>query len=320
MTTRTFLAVFLGAALALAAAPRRAAAQSVAEAEQLFRDGMKLMDQGRIAEACEAFDGSQRLDPAPSTLMNLADCREQNRQYATAWSLFVLARNQVRGQARLAGLGEDAGRRALALEPRLSQLVINVPAAGRADGLVVTRNDAAVDPSTWNRSIPIDGGRYVIVASAPGHAPWTIEVTVAAESDRQAVDVPPLAAAPDDQPDPTEARTAPASRMTGRRWLALGLGGGALASLGVALAFELSGRNTLDEYHRAPAGDDRERLYDQANDKHHLAQGLAITGGVLGVAAAYLWFTGRAAPADRATALAPLAAPGAAGVALIGAF
>lgn len=37
---------------------------STIEAEQLFRDGKRLMDAGDYRQACEAFEGSLRKDPA----------------------------------------------------------------------------------------------------------------------------------------------------------------------------------------------------------------------------------------------------------------
>jgi hypothetical protein len=59
------------------------------ESEKLFREGRELLKANKIAEACEAFASSQQLAPGVGTLMNLAMCREQQGQTATAWKLFV---------------------------------------------------------------------------------------------------------------------------------------------------------------------------------------------------------------------------------------
>src|SRR5262245_33043378 len=67
-------------------------------AERLFREGKRLMSENKIAEACKAFDGSYAKDPVVSTLLNLADCREKNQQYATAWSHFLDAERLARGK------------------------------------------------------------------------------------------------------------------------------------------------------------------------------------------------------------------------------
>ena len=85
---------------------------------------------------------------------------------------------------------ERARERATALEPRLSYLIINVPDASRIEGLVVARNGSAVDPASWNRALPVDGGTYVVSGKAPGHEAWSTTVVVTGESDRKSVDVP----------------------------------------------------------------------------------------------------------------------------------
>ena len=46
-------------------------------AEALFDEGRNLVAAGKIAEACPKFADSQRLDPSPSTLLNLASCWEK---------------------------------------------------------------------------------------------------------------------------------------------------------------------------------------------------------------------------------------------------
>ena len=71
-----------------AAAPVRA--QSV-EAEVLFQEGKKLLKEGKIAEACDKLEASDRLESSIGTLLNLADCREKTGQLASAWAAFVKA-------------------------------------------------------------------------------------------------------------------------------------------------------------------------------------------------------------------------------------
>ena len=63
----------------LAVAPAHAEPAS-AEAETLFRRGQELLAQGKLADACAAFDGAQKLDPTTSTQLNRANCREKNGQ------------------------------------------------------------------------------------------------------------------------------------------------------------------------------------------------------------------------------------------------
>lgn len=182
-------------ATSLAASASPALAQSAgAQAEVLFRQGRELMNAGKLAEACAAFDESQRLEPAITTLLNLAGCREKNGQLATAWGLFLDAERQTRGgsDANTQQLHDLAQARASKLEPRVSKLTIVVAAEHRRDGLEVTRGNERVDAVMWNSALPIDGGSYTITARAPGVAPWSTQVTVGVEGDSKTVEVPAL--------------------------------------------------------------------------------------------------------------------------------
>ena len=160
-------------AVILSMAARAAIAQPAnAEAEALFNQGVTLMDAGQLAEACAAFEGSEQRSPAITTLLNLATCRERNGQLATAWGAYVEAERETRSQsdATAQTLHTVAKDHAAKLEPRLSQLTINV--AHRVAGLTITRDAATIDESTWNRTLPVDGGNYTITAHAPGYVAW----------------------------------------------------------------------------------------------------------------------------------------------------
>src|ERR1044071_2920592 len=136
-----------------------------AEAESLFNDASKLMKQGDLARACEAFEASNRIEPRAGTLIRLGECREQNHQLASAWSAYKDALTRVKDRRKRA----LATARIAEIEQRLSYLKVSVAADGKLDGLVITRNGKPLDPTLWDRSLPVDGGEYVIVARAPDH-------------------------------------------------------------------------------------------------------------------------------------------------------
>ncbi|HMG55193.1 MAG TPA: hypothetical protein VK601_16970, partial [Kofleriaceae bacterium] len=60
----------LGALAALAGS-----AVASPESDQLCRAGRDLLKAGKIAEACDSFAASQKLQSRVGTLLNLADCR-----------------------------------------------------------------------------------------------------------------------------------------------------------------------------------------------------------------------------------------------------
>lgn len=300
--------------LLLALLPRLATAQQ-AEAEQRFRDGKKLMAEKQYAQACDAFETSNRLDPQVATLMNLADCREKNGQLQSAWTAFLEVERQTRGDAKLAALNQTAKERAAKLEPRLSYLTVSVARDNEVEGLTLTRNGQSFDPGLWNTAIPVDGGRYVIAGRAPGHEEWSTTVTVPAEGGRVSVDVPRFKAVRAlVEPPPTKIEDAvvlPApSRLTGRRKLALGVGAAGLLAAGGGIVLGVQATGFDDDATAAcpsltgcTRADEANALVGKAEQRALYANVAFGVAGVAVIAAATLWLTG--AP-DEAPAVAPI--------------
>jgi hypothetical protein len=324
MTSKRLL--FAGAVLVAVVAPvQDARAQGAgAQAEILFREGRELMTAGKFAEACASFEKSQQLEPAISTLLNLAGCRERNQQLATAWGLFLDAERKTRNATDATGrkFHAVAKKRASELEAKVSKLTIKV-ADNTIPGLEVSRDTERLDAVMWNRALPIDGGTYTITARATGTKAWTMKVTIAPERDSRTVEVPdPRKAAGPLDPEPvatTPPVTAPvgtsppvpvtpsdrgASSGSGRT-LAIVLGVGGVVVLGSALGAELWARSTYSDA-KAELVDQgrRDSLYDSANTKRYAAQGLAVAGvGLVGVA---VWLFVRGGDSDRAEATSSL--------------
>jgi len=90
-----WISILAIAAWLIIASPTPARAQS-AEAEVLFREGKRLMKEGKLAEACDKLEASDRLESSIGTLLNLADCREKNKQLVSAWLAFHKAVGSIR--------------------------------------------------------------------------------------------------------------------------------------------------------------------------------------------------------------------------------
>jgi hypothetical protein len=268
------------------------AQQAGAQAETLFRQGRDLMAAGKLPEACSAFAESEKLEPAVTTLLNLAGCREKNHQIATAWGLFLEAERQTREATNAADrqLHDVAKKRAAALEPRTSKLEIDVPDASKVDHLEIKRGDDPVDSGAWGRALPVDGGTYTISASAQGFETWSTQITLAAEKDSKKVDVPKLVALPPQSTPAPIATPVPVDRgvhatvhVAPSRTLPIAVGAGAVVLLGGALGSDLWGDSTYNAAKAEMTSQSRrDSLYDSANTKRYAAIGL----GVGGVAAA----------------------------------
>lgn len=160
-----------------------------ADAESLFREAVRFEAEGKVPEACTAFETSNRIEPRAGTLIRLGQCREKQGRKASAWSAYKDSLSRVK-DPRKKKLAEE---RIAALEPTLSYLTVSVPDPG-GDGLVVTRNGSTLEPILWNRAVPVDAGAYVIAGNAPGHEAWQITIDVGPVGDRASVEVPHLKA------------------------------------------------------------------------------------------------------------------------------
>ena len=275
------------------------AQSSTAQAETLFRQGKELIAKGKIAEACAAFDASQKLDPTIATLLNQASCREKNGQLATAWGLFLDAERQTRGASDDSSrqLHQVATDHAAKLEHRLSTLTINVSAETRVGGLEVLRNNEPVDSGAWNKALPVDGGTYQITARAPANADWSSTITVGVERDAKSIEIPKLKAAAL-QPTPVSGTTAPSQPVAAaperhRSYvIPLVLGGAALALGGGALGLELSASSTYDKAKREDDNAKQDSLWHSANNRRYAAVGLGAAGVACAGVAVWLYLRG----------------------------
>ena len=170
-------------------------------AQALFDQGKKAMAAHDFAAACPKFEESLRLESAMGTLLNLADCYERAGRLASAWSRFLelASKAHAAGQAERARIGRT---RAAALAPRLSNLVIQAPAADRTPGLEIRRDGTVVGPAELGATIPADSGPHTVEASAPGRLSWSTTVDVGDHAATATAVVPELAPVP---PPPTVA-------------------------------------------------------------------------------------------------------------------
>lgn len=282
-------------ALVLACSTEVAADSSAATAEAMFRQGKQLMSIGKIAEACAAFEASQNAEPAISTLLNLANCREKNGELATAWGLFTDAERQTRAGTDAASkqMHTTAAARATSLEPRIPHLTITVAKSHRVDGLNILRDGKPVEVAAWDQPLPVDGGKHTIEANAPNHIAWKSTIEVASRDDSKSIDVPLLVKLPDPDKVVADGADAPAAPRPHERriapWLASGL---AVAAGGAAIGFEFWARSTYNDSLSEPDPVKQGSLWQSANTKRYVADGLGGVAVVSGVVAIWLFVRG----------------------------
>lgn len=172
-----------------------------AAAEALYLSGRKLVSDGNWAEGCEKFRASLELNPATSTLINIAKCSEHDGKLTQA-----LVEYRRASQLNQDTLGEDRKRKLeqvlkesiAALEPRLAR--VQLVLANRPTGIEIKRDGLSLPIATIGETIPLDPGDHVFVVSAPGFLPQerkvllkegetrTVEVSLEAEQKPTIVD------------------------------------------------------------------------------------------------------------------------------------
>jgi hypothetical protein len=299
-----------------------AARAQVPEAQATFNEGVRLLEAGKVAEACDAFEASNKLEPRAGTLLRLGECRERNHQLASAWSAY----NDALARAKDPKKRDEAAAKTRELEPKLSYLTVSVPNNSRIDGLALARNDKPLDPVLWNRAVPVDGGTYTIGGRAPGHEDWSTSVEVPTEGGKVTVVVPrfkeiakPLEPARADRVD----IAANPPTFTTKRKIAIGVASGGVVSLGVAIALGSLAKNKQTQAQQlcpdpqAPCND-ATRATDLTVNGHSLAIGADVAFAVAGAAAiagGVLWFTGGPERAHRVAI-----APAGTGIVVVGSF
>ena len=358
--TRSVAAIAVAAAAAIGlglAAPAHAQPSASAAATLQFDRGRALMKEKKYAEACAAFEQSQKLDPQIGTLYNLASCWGQLGKIASAWNAY----REVGQRDTNADRKKEANKRARELEKRLTKLVLKTPAAPPA-GLVVTMNGVDVTALLGTDS-PVDPAEYKLKATAPGFATWETTAKIADEGKTITIAIelqkpgpkpdpvrtpvkppvtPPVADPPKPKPDPVAVagptgdpddvdRPAEPPRSR-RKTYAVIVGAGGLAALGTGLVFGNLARSKWAEA-KELCGDDRicdspatlergNQLADTAERRARLSTVLVAGGAVLVGAGVVLWLTAPSGGTRTSTALhlAPQAGPGHAGVTLGGRF
>lgn len=140
-------------------APGRALARDSAAGEALYRAAKELAKKGDWAKACPQFAESQRLDPAPGTLMNLADCEEHEGRLAHAWAHFVEVEPQFKSGDSRRTYAHD---RAAALEKRVPRLIVRLDAAAPQTAIVL-RDDEELKRAALGVPLPVDPGAHVVI-------------------------------------------------------------------------------------------------------------------------------------------------------------
>lgn len=216
----------------------------VTRADALFEEGRRLLDEGRLVEACDRLSESDRLDPSVGTLGLLASCHEKRGLLATAWREYLVtaARAEKSGDERAA----FARTQAAALEPRIPRLTLELTRPGLDVEVLLDGERIPADPK-GSIDLRLDPGAHDILVRSPGKQEFHRQVT-ARESVRETFQVPELQPLSRGAPAPELPRVTAPPRVIAppptsgdpRTPAGFVAGGVGLVGLGVGLAYGAS--------------------------------------------------------------------------------
>jgi hypothetical protein len=251
------------------------------------------------AEACAAFELSQRLDPQYGTQFNLAGCYVAVDKLATAWKLY---RELARGDSNLARRSR-AAELAADLAARVPKL--RVRAEPQLDGLRVLIDTTDVT-SLLDVEIPFDTGHYVIKATLPGYKSFRKEVKIEAGMEAREVDIA-LERAPIQSPEDatgrwSRARYGKISLAGGAGVVGFGLVAGWRALVNRDVSRDRCSLASCPDRPGSQASADRAQVWGDVST-------IALVVGAAGVAAGvYLWRTASTPTMTIGAAFAPTTA------------
>jgi hypothetical protein len=160
-------------------------------AEGLFREGKKLLDEKKFAEACPKFEESARLEASSGVELALGICYEGLGKTASAWAAYESAISLARRDNRK-DREKAATTHAAALEPKLAHVTFEVPeSVATLKDLQLKEDNVVIGSAAW-KNAPIDPGTHTIDVSAAGKKPWQNSFTIEGPATSKMVPIPML--------------------------------------------------------------------------------------------------------------------------------
>jgi hypothetical protein len=235
-------------AVALGAGSPRAQAQTrdPVAAEALFLAGRDAVERGELDVACPKLAESDKLDPAPGTKINLADCEERVGHPASAWRHWRAALEELPPDDARTPLVKE---RIALVEKRVPRLTVKLQRV--EPGLRVRRDDTELGVASLGIALPVEPGEHIVEVTATGREPRLSTIKLA---EGESATVLAEVGAPLPTPE-VVANSKPAPRVsplaapfpwrtTG--WIAIGTGAVALVTTGVAGGVALTAKSDLD--------------------------------------------------------------------------
>jgi len=300
-------------------------------AEALFREGRDAMQRGEIATACKKFSESLQITKRPSTLLNLAQCEEQQTKLLSALAHWKEALDLLPPNDERVAVTKD---RMATLEKKVPRLTIKLE-PGSPKGTRVTLDGRDVPDEGIGTPLPVDPGQHALSVIAPNRVDQRSTVTVI-EGEKKEVTLTAGAAMDDAPPATTGPKPAPTAPATGndgsgRRTAGFVIGGVGLLALvgaGVTGIMVVANDSTIED--ECP----NQRCSSDGLDKISTSETLMVLNAIglgvgvvgLGVGTVLVLTASSSAPertgraARRSVSIAPVMGPAGGGAVVQGGF
>lgn len=259
---RTFAFTSILFALGSPAGAEAPSPSDVARADALFKDAKQLVSAGRYADACPKFSESLRLASGIGVTLHLADCYERTGRTASAWTEFREAERLAHEKSDKRA--ETAHARAEALEGKLRRLTIALAPTVATTSSELQMDGEPLPREQWNVALAVDPVDHVVTLRAPGRADRTLTAHFEGDTptltvrfddsgDNGSAPIAPVVAVPvattavatPVRTMPPVAETKTSASGNTRRWIELGLAGGAVVGAGVGVAFLVAKNDSM---------------------------------------------------------------------------
>jgi serine/threonine-protein kinase len=268
-----------------------ASANNKDKADALFKQGKKLMHEKRYADACEAFEKSNKLDPGIGTQLNIAKCYEEWGKIGQAF----LAYQKAEAMAKAAKDDREPKIHELVegLDSQAPRLTIKLPKGTSTDGLTVTLDGDKV--TSFGEPLVIDPGPHTIAYTLASGAKKDKVIAIDRGGDSEVtLDIPKGGASdataeakPDTRPDTKPAVKPDVQPPPPGRNMRLGgivLGGAGVIAIGVSSIMTLSARGKYNDALDAHCGGMKTTCDDEGLTLTHDARSTANTATVVFIA------------------------------------
>lgn len=258
------------------------AAAQKPEADRLFDEGVALMNEGKLSDACPKLEASVKLDPVVGGMLWLADCYERAGRLHAAYLAFKDAEKRAIEVKDPKGRDKVAHDRADKLAPKIPRLSLVAPTPA-PEGLRITCDGRELGPGDIGTPFMTDAGEHVVTIEAL-HAKRTEQKVVVPETGTASV-VLVLATEKSEAPPTPPPDTG--SPGTGMRIAGGAIGGVGLVGIVVGSVFGIIASSKLSQSNDANHCDAQNTcdpnglsLRSQAKDAATVSTIMFVVGGV----------------------------------------